>query len=99
MCLRVASWIGLSPAYLKPIQRRQPSECGQPRFGTGAMPDNVDALSKLAISQRASGCAQRLLDRVELMQHFFTRCAGLDHADDGAQVPLGGAQAIDDRMS
>ena len=84
---------------LKPIQRRQPLQFGHLRLSVGTVPNRLDALSELAISQRASGCAQRLLDRVELMQHFFTRCAGLDHADDGVQVSLGGAQAIDDRMS
>jgi len=82
---------------LKPIQSRQPLQLGRSRLGAGTVPDRLDALSELAISQRASGCAQRCLDRVELMQHVFTGCARFDHADDGVQVSLGRSQPVHDR--
>jgi len=84
---------------MKPIQRRQSFEFGQPRFGCRTAPDRVDALAEVAVAQRAPGGAQGGLHRIELVQYLFARRAGLDHVDDGVQVPLGGAQAIGDRLS
>jgi len=63
------------------------------------MPDDVDALSKLAIAQGTPGGVQGRFYCVELMQYLFTGCVRFNHADDGAQVPLGGSQPVYDRFS
>ncbi len=73
---------------LKPIQSRQPLQFGNAGLGAGTAPDRLNALSKLAISQRAPGCIERRLDRVELIEYLFARLVRFNHADDGMQMPL-----------
>src|SRR5215208_5191503 len=54
------------------------------------------AMIEMIRNQGLLGLADGLFDRMQLLGYFKAGPAGLDHFDDGAQMPIGPLQALDD---
>ena len=54
------------------------------------------AVVDMVVDQGLLGRRHRAFDRMQLLGEFHAGAAGLDHADDVAQVPLGAFQPFDD---